>query len=1054
MRNLFSRSGNAALFLVIFFAAFALGGSARAQTLAKDSLAGMKWRLVGPFRGGRVEAVSGIPGNARVFYMGAVAGGVWKTENAGLTWTPISDKAHLEEIGAIAVAPSDPNVIYAGTGEGDLRSDISYGDGMWKSTDGGKTWQHIGLDDTQHIARILVDPRNPDLVLVAAIGHAFGPNAERGVFRSTDGGKTWTKVLYKDDKTGAVDLAFDPKNPRVVDAALYQELRTPWSFTSGGPGSGIYKSNDEGRTWAELTGHGLPAGILGRIGLAVGADGSTVYALIEAKKAGIYVSHDAGEHWSFVTGDHRLLQRPWYFMRIYADPKNTDTIYVLNVRVWRSIDGGHRWSLIRAPHGDNHALWIDPADPRRMILGNDGGATVSVDDGKTWSTLDNQPTAQFYHVAVDNRFFFRLYGAQQDNSTVSIPSQTAHGAITDKDWYSVGGGESGYVVPDPADPDIVYAGGYLGMLSRFNKRTGIAREISPWPMGVDGLPASAWKYRFTWTMPLAFSPQNPNVLYYASQVLFETTDGGTTWKVISPDLTRNDKSKQGISGGPITADQTSAEYYDVIYTIAPSPLAKGLIWVGTDDGLIWITRDGGAHWQNVTPKDLPAWSKVSLIDASPEQPGTAYAAVNRYKLDDLRPYIWKTTDYGKTWTSITNGIPNGAFVHVVREDPKRPGLLFAGTERGVYVSFNDGAEWQPLNLNLPVVPVRDLVVKRNDLVIATHGRSFWILDDISPLRQLTAQMLAQPVHFFHPAPTYRLHGGGSFLMHNAQVGMSPPVGVILDYELQSKPKAPIALEILDSHGNVVRTYSSKKRKPPVCPVPRVFPPRRVTILPAKAGLNRFVWNLRYQHPVKIACEVYSEPGPADPIALPGHYEARLTVGGQTYTQPIELLADPREKAAPADMQEQFALMLKLRDLSGQDHTIVLEIESLRAELKALDARLAANGEAKNVVAASQALQTKLDAIESDLYQPKATASEDLINYPTKLSGKLAYLEYAVSSSDDAPTTQELVMYGIYEKQMAQINARWHAVLTSDLPAFNRLMAKEQIPAVAPAPPQK
>ncbi len=1038
----------------VFGILLAIAGVAplRAQTLTKDSLAGMKWRLVGPFRGGRVEAVAGVPGNSQLFYMGAVDGGVWKTTNAGKSWTPISDKAHLESIGAIAVAPSDPNVIYVGTGEPCLRSDITYGNGMWKSTDGGKTWKHIGLKDTRHIATILVDPHDPNLVLVAAIGHAFGPNAERGVFRTTDGGKTWKKVLYKNDKTGAVDLADDPNNPRIVYAALYQELRTPWSFVSGGPGSGIYKSTDEGETWTQLTGHGLPKGVLGRIGLAVGADSSTVYALIEAKKGGLYVSHDAGENWSFVSGDHRLMQRPWYFMHIFADPKNTDTIYVLNVRSWRSTDGGHRWTVIHVPHGDNHALWIDPTDPRRMILGNDGGATISEDWGKTWSTLDNQPTAQFYHVSVDNDFFFHLYGAQQDNSPVEIASRTGHGAITNKDWIPLGGGESGYVVPDPLNPNIVYAGGYLGMLSRYNKETEVSREISPWPKGVDGLPASAWKYRFTWTEPIAISPQDAHVLYFAGNVLFKSTDGGASWTVISPDLTRNDKSKQGISGGPITADQTSAEYYDVIYTVAPSPLAKGLIWAGTDDGLIWLTRDGGKHWQNVTPKGMPAWSNVSLIDASPEKPGTAYAAVNRFKLDDLKPYLWKTTDYGKTWTAITNGIPAGAFVRAVREDPKRPGLLYAGTEKGVYVSFNDGAKWQSLNLNLPVVSVRDLVVKDNDLVIATHGRSFWILDDVSPLRQMTAKTLDEPVHFFKPARGYRLHGGGGFgPSHGA--GTNPPVGMILDYELKSKPKGEISLDILDSHGNVVRQYSSKKKKAPVCPVPP-FSPHHPERLPKKAGLNRFVWNLRYAKPVSIPCEVYSEPEMKAPVAVPGHYEARLTVAGKTYTQPLDVLVDPREKVTQAELQKQFDLMMKLSSLSGEAHAIVLEVESLRSQLDTLDKRVAGNEKDKEVVEAARALRKKIDAIEDALYQPKAKIDEDLINYPTKLSGMLAYLQYAVGSSDAAPTAQDVVMYERYRKEMAAISARWKQVLASDLPAFDRLMVRQRIPAIAPGPVKK
>jgi hypothetical protein len=570
-------------------------------------------------------------------------------------------------------------------------------------------------------------------------------------------------------------------------------------------------------------------------------------------------------------------------------------------------------------------------------------------------------------------------------------------------------------------------------------------------MGVDGLPVSDWKYRFTWTMPIVISPHDPNVLYFASQVLFRSTNDGSSWQAISPDLTRNDKSKQGISGGPITSDQTSVEYYDVIYTVAESPRQKGLIWAGTDDGLIWITRDGGGHWSNVTPKDLPAWSKVSMIEASPEQPGAAYAAVNRFKSDDLHPYLWKTTDYGKTWTSITAGIPDGAFLRSVREDPKRPGLLYAGTEKGVYVSFDDGAKWQPLNLNLPIVPVHDLVVKNDDLVIATHGRAFWILDDISPLRQLTAAQLGEPVHLFQPAPAYRLHGGGGFFMSHEPVGANPPSGVILDYELKAKSKDDITLAILDSHGNVVRHYSSKEQKPPACPVPSFRPFHKTEQLPDKPGLNRFVWNLRYQKPVNIPCEVYSEPGPADPLVLPGHYQARLTVDGKTYTAPLDLIADPRTKVPMADLQKQFDLMMQLRNLSGENHTIVLEIRDLRSQIEALKKRLGSSAGDKEVAAAADTLTKKMDAIEDVLFQPKATIDEDLINYPTKLSGKLAYLESAVDGADVAPTAQDVELFNIYKKEMADVSAQWKQVLSSDLASFNRLMAKHHIETIAPAP---
>jgi photosystem II stability/assembly factor-like uncharacterized protein len=1035
------------LFLFVFLA---FGAKAPAQQLQKDTLHGMKYRLVGPFRGGRVEAVAGVSGTD-TFYFGGVAGGVWKTTNAGLTWTPMFDKEPIASIGAIAVAPSDPNIIYVGTGEPCLRQNITYGNGMYKSTDAGKTWTHIGLDDTRHIAKVLVDPRDPNVVLVAAIGHAFGPNAERGVFRSTDGGKTWTKVLYKDENTGAVDLVFDPTNPHILYAALYQVRREPWTLTSGGPGSGIYKSTDEGRTWKQIEGHGLPEGVLGKIGLAVGADGETIYALIEAKKGGLYVSNDAGETWHFVNGNHAFLQRAWYFTHIFADTKNTGTIYILNVGMYRSTDGGHVWSRVRAPHGDNHDLWIDPSDPDRIILGNDGGATISTDWSKTWSTEDNQPTAQFYHVSVDNRFPFYLYGAQQDNSSVAIASGTAHGYIGRQDWYDVGGGESGYVVPDPADPNISYGGTYFGILMRYDHRTEQSLLISPWPDDPDGWPAADQKYRFSWVPGFAMSPWDPNTIYFASQVLFKSTNRGMSWTVISPDLSRNDKSKQGPSGGPITKDQASAEYFDLIFAVAESPVQRGVIWAGTDDGLVWVTRDGGAHWDNVTPKDLPAWSKVSLIDPSPGSAGAAYVAVTRLKNDDLHPYIWKTTDYGKTWTSTTNGIPVGAVVRAVREDPKRPGLLFAGTELGVYVSFNDGQLWQPLKLNLPTVPVRDLAIKDNDLAIATHGRAFWILDDITPLREMTETTLDQPVHLFGPAPAVRFRSGGSFVPRGAAVGQNPPEGVIIDYYLKSKPTGEVKLDIVDTKGNVIRSFSSEEKPEQTCP--GEFPEEHGHggEVPIQPGLNRFVWDMRYELPVDVPCAVYDEGGPLAPLALPGHYEARLTVNGQNYAAPIQIVPDPREKVSEQDLAKQFDLTQKLRDLMQQVHVAVLEIRDVDTQLDALKKRLSGDAKAKDIVAAAEAAQQKMNAVEDALIQSKATSSEDMLNYPIELNSKIGYLVNGVDSADSAPPQQDWDLYAVYQKQVDSWVAKWKAIVSTDLAQLNQKMRRENIPIVAPQP---
>ncbi len=1048
--NRFRGFRKALLFFVVFLAA---GATARTQQLGKNSLAGMKWRLVGPSRGGRVEAVGGVPGT-NTFYFGAVAGGVWKTTDAGLVWTPIFDKEPIASIGALAVAPSDSNVVYVGTGEPCLRADISFGDGMYKSTDGGKTWTHIGLDDTRHIARILIDPRDPNLVLVAALGHAFGPNAERGVFRSADGGKTWTKVLYKDENTGAVDLVFDPENPQIVYAALYQVRRRPWTFTSGGPGSGIYKSTDEGLTWTRLSGHGLPAGVLGKIGLAAGAGGNRLYALIEAKQGGLYVSDDAGGSWHFVNGDHRFLQRAWYFTHVFADPKDADTLYILNTGLFRSNDGGHLWKPVRAPHGDNHDLWIDPRDSARMILGNDGGATVSIDGGKSWSTLDNQPTGQFYHVATDNRFPYWLYGAQQDNSSVAIASRTAHGRIGRQDWYDVGGGESGYIVPDPADPDIVYGGAYFGILTRFDKRTEQALLISPWPDDPDGWPAADQKYRFTWTMPIALSPWNPHVLYFASQVLFRSADGGMTWSAISPDLSRNDKSKQGPSGGPITKDQSSAEYYDLIYTVAESPEEKGVIWAGTDDGLIWVTRDAGAHWTNVTPPALPAWSKVSLIAPSPGRAGAAYAAVNRLKNDDLGPYIWKTTDYGKTWTAITTGLPTGAVVHAVREDPERPGLLFAGTELGVYVSFDDGGAWQPLRLNMPTVPVRDLAIHGDDLVIATHGRGFWILDDITPLRQLTAGTLDEPVHLFTPAPAVRFRAPHSGFRGGAAAGQNPPDGVIVDYFLKAKPQGALALAILDAKGKVIRSFTSEPKETPNCH-PDSPPPSRHAAegeLPDRPGLNRFVWDMRYELPVEVPCAVYDEGDPLAPLALPGDYQGRLTVAGKTYMAPIRIVPDPRVHASAEDLAEQFALVAKLRDLLQQDHVTVLAIRAVEAQMAALERRLGDASPAKGIAAMAKRVDREMREVEDGLIQSKATANEDMLNYPDDLNSKLGYLINGVDSADSAPPRQDGELYEIYRQQLEGWVAKWNHIVSTDLDALNREMRKENIPAIAPPTP--
>ena len=1028
---------------------------AAGQTIDEQAMKGMQWRQIGPFRGGRVLAVTGVSGEPNTYYFGGVAGGVWKTTNGGWTWTPISDKTSIMSVGAIAVAPSDPNVIYVGTGESCIRGNISFGDGMYKSVDAGKTWTHIGLEDSQHIAAILVHPKNPDVVYVAAMGHVYGTNETRGVFRSTDGGKTWQRVLYKDEKTGAIDLDFDPHNSHILYAALWEANRTPWGMTSGGPGSGLYRSADGGDTWKRLEGHGLPEGTLGRIGVAVsGADGNRVYAIIEAEKSGIYRSDDGGESWRLINGEHRFTQRAWYFHHIFADPASADTLYVLNTALYRSTDGGTTWNFVRAPHGDHHGLWIDPANPARMINGNDGGATISTDGGKSWSTQLNQPTAQFYHVDVDNAVPYHIYGAQQDNSTIAIASRSDHGLIDRPDWYAVGGGESGYVVPDPRDWNVTYAGSYDGLITRFDRRTGQVQDISSWPMNPMGSGAAELTHRFQWTAPIATSPNDPTVLYHGGEAVFRTTDGGMSWTAISGDLTRNDKSKQQSSGGPLTKDNTSVEYYDTVFTIAESPVEKGLIWAGTDDGLVHITRDGGQHWSNVTSKQFGEWSMVSLIGPSPHNGRTAYVAIDRHKLDDYRPYIFKTSDYGETWTKLTTGIPDTAYVHAVKEDPKRAGLLFAGTETGVYVSFDDGAHWQSLRMNLPETPIHDLVVKDDALVVATHGRSFWGIDDISPLRQITATTQDEEAHLYQPAVAYRFPGPGFFIVTGVPAGQNPPTGVVVFYSLKDKPKDAITLEISNAQGKVLRKFSSKAEKKAA--EEEEFPQfgGGSELLPTEKGLNRFVWNMRVEAPERVPGVVEWGGQASGPEVAPGTYQVTLTAGGKTFRASAEIRKDPRVSATQADLEQQFDLASKIATSVNEGHTAVNQIRSVRAQTEAIKKRLADDEKAKAIIEAIDAVNKKMSAIESKIVEPRAKSNEDSLNYPVSVSAQLTILGETVESADSGPTKQSGEVYALLlERLNAQLSA-WREVQAKDLPALNELISKNNIPPIAPATEQK
>jgi photosystem II stability/assembly factor-like uncharacterized protein len=1065
-------------------AAAPVGAAAQQEDAdSKDPWKALNYRLLGPFRGGRVVAVSAVVGQDNTYYFGAVAGGVWKTTDGGLNWHPLFDKEKnaSPSIGAIAVSESDSNVIYVGTGEACIRGNIVGGNGVYKSIDAGKTWNFIGLRDTHAIGRLIVHPKNPDIAFVAALGHPFADNEERGIFRTRDGGKTWEKVLYKDAKTGGIDISFDPSNPNILFAALWQAKRTPWSMDSGGPGSGLYRSADGGTTWKEIKEHGIPEGVKGRIGVTVsGANPNRIWAVIEAEKGGIFRSDDGGENWQLLTDDHRFRQRAWYYSHIFADPKSADTVYILNTGVYRSNDGGKTFAPVRTPHGDNHALWIDPNNPKRLINGNDGGATVSVDGGQSWSTQYNQPTAQFYHVVTDNRFPYYIYGAQQDNSTVGIASASPDGGIDRTDWYGVGGGESGYIAPDPTDPQIVYAGSYGGEITRLDHRTGETHAVNPWPVNPIGWAAADLKHRFQWTEPIVFSPHDPKTLYFAAEVLFKTSDAGMSWNIISPDLTRNDKQKQQASGGPITKDNTGVEVYDTIFSVVESPAQKDLIWAGTDDGLVHITRDAGQHWENVTPKAMPEWGTVSMIEASPTEAGTAYIALERHKLDDFAPYVFKTSDFGKTWAKLVNGLPANSYVHAVRVDPKRASLLFVGTESGVFISYNDGAQWQPLQHNLPVSPVNDLVVKNDDLVVATHGRSFWVLDDITPLRQYSDSIPQQDAHLFTPAVASHTLFEGSFFGPGLNSGKNPPAGAIIDYWLKTSLKkaeakkeganavgsapsekaddakqsanadeadAPkITLDILDSSGKVIRHFPKKEDadEPDEGFGGR---DRGAGMLPAEAGLNRFVWNLQYEGASKVPHAPLWGGSTDGPKALPGKYQVRLTVLGKTYTEPFEIQADPRLKITQADLQKQFDLLIKIRDKVTQTDDTINQIRDLRDQINAINKRLKNDARAKAVADAGKSLDKKIIEVEEALIQTKAKSGQDVLNFPIRLNNQLVALGGVVGSADSAPTQQSYEVFDMLSKSIDEQLAKWKTIVASEVKSYNDVIKQQEVPAL-------
>jgi len=1018
---------------------------------------GMKYRLVGPFRGGRSLTAAGVPGDPSTYYFGATGGGVWKSTDAAMTWSPIFDHEGTAAIGSIAVANSNHNIVYVGTGEACIRGNITHGDGVYKSLDGGKTWKDIGLKDSRAIGKVIINPNNPDIVFVAALGHPFGPNTERGIFRTTDGGKTWEKVLYKDENTGGIDVAFDPHNANILFAALWQARRTAWSLDSGGPGSGIYRSGDGGTTWKRIEEHGLPKGPYGKIGVAVAANSDRIYALIEAHNpdGGLYRSDDGGENWQLVNPSHSLWQRPWYYMHIIADPRDENVVYIMNVEAYRSTDGGHLFDKVPVPHGDNHGLWIDPMNTRRMIASNDGGVTVTMDGGKSWSAQDNQPTAQFYHVITDTATPYRIYGAQQDAGTVAIASRSDNGSIDRTDWYDVGGGEAGYIAPDPRDPDIVYAADYQGNITRYDRHIGQVKSITEQPELSDAHGAANLEHRFQWTAPVMISPHDPDTLYHAGEVLFKTTDGGVHWQAISPDLTRNDKNKQKVSGGDITLDDSGTEYYDTIFALAESPLKKGLLWAGTDDGLIQLTQDEGKNWTNVTPKDMPEWSRISQIDASPFDAETAYVAVDRHQFDDLRPYIYKTSDYGKTWTKLGTGIPDNAFVRVVREDPKKRGLLYAGTESGIYVSFDDGANWRSMKLNLPTVPVHDLVIKNDDLVVATHGRAFWVLDDISPLRQYTDEVAQKDVFLYAPSTAYRIQAGASGEQHASKLrGENPPAGAVFYYFLKDAPKADeeTKIEILDASGKVIRKYSSMETDPLEEPLGPDDKKPEKQIKP-EVGLNRFVWDLRYDGAHRVPGYYLWAYGSGDrgPVAVPGQYQVRLTVNGRSFTEPFGLKLDPRVHVSQADLESQFKLLLDTRDELSRVYDTVNQIQDVRAQLDGLKRRLPQNASSKTIIGAADDLEKKLVGVRDDLINLDITANEDSLAYPPQLDARWAFLAIDASSADAAPTEAEQREFYKLKRQSGEFIARWEDLQRRDLAAFQKLAAEGSLSTVMVPP---
>lgn len=1022
------------LFSVVLLTLFSL--NSYTQTFEESHYEALEYRLVGPFRGGRSATVTGVPNQPNLYYFGATGGGIWKTTNGGREWENISDGYFGGSIGAISVSKSDPNVIYVGGGEKTVRGNVSSGYGIWKSVDAGKTWTASGLENSRHVPRIAIHPTNHNMVYAAVMGNIYKPTQERGVYKSIDGGKSWKKTLFVNPHAGVVDLIMDPTNPRILYASTWRVNRTPYSLNSGGEGSALWKSTDSGETWTEIsTNKGFPEGILGIMGITVSPlNNQRLWAIVENKEAGgLYRSDDGGASWVEVNNERKLRQRAWYYTRVYADTEDVNTVYVLNVSYHKSTDGGETFKSFNAPHVDHHDLWIAPENPKRMIIGDDGGAQVSYDGGETWSTYHNQPTAQFYRVTTDNAFPYRIYVAQQDNSTLRISHRTDGSAITEDDWESTAGGESAHIAVDPKNNDIVYGGSYHGFLTRKNHKTGTVRAINVWPDNPMGHGAEGMKYRFQWNFPIMFSKHNPNKLYTFSQHVHVTENEGQSWKIISPDLTRNDPEKLKSSGGPITQDNTSVEYYCTIFAANESPLQEGLLWVGSDDGLIHLTKDGGKTWDNVTPKGMPDWMMINSIEPSAFDKGTCYVAGTKYKTGDFEPYLYKTTNYGKTWTKITNGIHKEHFTRVLREDPKRKGLLYAGTETGMYISFNDGKDWKPFQLNLPIVPITDLTIKEDNLIVATQGRSIWMIDDLTVMHQLYNADLSQDV-LFKPKDSYRMRGSSK--KASKTEGTNHPNGVITYFNLKDlKENDKVSLTYFDAKGDTIKTFTNADKK------------NKLTV---KKGGNQFVWDMTYDGAERLPGMILWWASLKGPKAVPGDYkvslkiEDSLSLNTVELSQPFKILADPRAESTLADMQTQFDFIQDVNKTMDQAHKSIKKIRRINKQLGAFQKQYKGDNQVKALLEKAKALEEQLSNIEKKLYQTKNRSAQDPLNFPIKLTNKLGHLNALVAVGDFAPTEQDIAVKNELTAKIEKQLTTFNTILSEEVKAFNITFNAKQL----------